>query len=61
MTWDSVQQLIRIIAQLGAGALVSRGVITEDLATQLTGGILSLATVGWWVFWQNQRKDTTTS
>lgn len=57
MNWDSVQQLIRIVAQIGAGALVSRGVITEELSTQLTGGILSLATVAWWVFWQNGRSD----
>lgn len=55
MNWDSVQQLIRIIAQIGAGALVSRGLITEDIATQLTGGIMSLAMVAWWIFWNNKR------
>lgn len=57
MNWDSVQQLIRIVIQLGAGALVSRGVITEDLSAQLIGGVMSLAAVGWWVFWQKHRPD----
>ena len=57
MTWDSLQQLIRIVAQLGAGALVSRGFITEDIATQLTGGIMSLAMVAWWMFWNKDRPD----
>lgn len=59
MNWDNVQQLIRIIAQIGAGALVSKGVITEDIATQLTGGILSLASVAWWIFWNNKRDKPT--
>ncbi len=30
MTWDTVQQLVRIILQLVAGWLLSRGFITEE-------------------------------
>ena len=61
MKWDSVQQLIRIVIQIAAGALVSRGFITEDLATQLTGGVMSLATVVWWMFWESGRPEKKTS
>lgn len=57
MNWDNIQQLVRILAQLGAGVLISRGVITEDIASQLTGGIISLAGVAWWIFWNKSRAD----
>lgn len=60
MNWDNIQQLIRIVAQVGAGALVSKGVITEDIASQLIGGVMSLAMVGWWIFWNKDRATTTT-
>lgn len=57
MTWDSIQQLIRIVAQMGGAALVSRGLITEEISTQLSGGVLALASVAWWIFWNKGRPD----
>lgn len=56
MDWNSIQQLVRILAQLGAGALVSNGVITEDLATGGIGAVVSLASIVWWIFWEKDRK-----
>ena len=55
MTWDTVQQLVRIILQIGAGALVQRGWITEDMATTVIGSVLSIGGVIWWAVWQSGR------
>ena len=55
MNWDNIQQLVRILAQLGAGVLLQRGIITEDIATQLIGGAVSIASVAWWLLWNSKR------
>ena len=52
MNWDTVQQFIRIVMQVLAGMLVSRGMITEEMGVTLTGAIVSLGGIAWWVFWQ---------
>jgi hypothetical protein len=57
MTWDTVQQLVRIILQLVAGWLLSRGWITEEMSTTLVGSLLSLAGIAWWAFWNTARPD----
>ena len=56
MDWQTIQQLVRIIMQVIAGALVSRGYLTEEIGATLTGGVLSMVSVGWWVFWERKRK-----
>jgi hypothetical protein len=53
--WDTIQQVIRIAMQFVGGWLVSKGILTEELAVQLTGGILSIAGVIWWIFWDKSR------
>lgn len=55
MTWDTVQQLVRILMQFAGGLLVSRGLITEDMATQLVGAVVSLGGIAWWIFWNQQQ------
>ncbi len=57
MTWDSVQQFVRILLQLLAGALVQRGYITAEMGTSLIGALLSLGGIAWWAFWQRSRPD----
>lgn len=52
MNWDTIQQFIRIIMQVVAGMLVSKGFITEEMGVTLTGAIISLGGIAWWVFWQ---------
>jgi len=53
--WDTVQQLLRIGLQIGAGALVSKGVLTEEMAATASGAVLSLAGVVWWAVWNRKR------
>jgi len=55
MNWDTVQQFIRIIMQVLAGMLVSRGYITAEMGVTLSGAVLSLAGIAWWVFWDKKR------
>ena len=55
MTWDTAQQFVRIGLQLVAGALVSKGILTEEMAATATGALLSLAGVAWWALWNRKR------
>ena len=55
MTWDTIQQLVRVIMQVVAGMMISRGLITEEMGVALTGAIVSLGGVAWWVLWQRNR------
>jgi hypothetical protein len=59
MTWDTVQQLVRIILQIAGGWLMSRGYITEEMATTLTGSLLSIGGVLWWIAWNGARPADT--
>lgn len=55
MNWDTIQQFIRIVMQVVAGMLVSKGIITAELGVTLTGAVVSLGSVAWWAFWQRNR------
>jgi hypothetical protein len=55
MTWDSVQQVLRILLNAGGGLLVGKGYLTEDMLTTLVGALLSLGSVGWWFIWDRNR------
>ena len=55
MTWDSIQQVLRIVFNAIGGILVGKGYLTEDMSTTLIGALLSLGSGGWWFFWQRGR------
>jgi hypothetical protein len=54
MDWNTVQQLLRILLQFGSGVLISKGVLTEEMAVTLTGGVISVASVVWWIVWNKK-------
>jgi hypothetical protein len=54
MDWNTIQQFIRIVLQFGAGLLVSRGILTADMAAQAVGAVLSLGGIAWWVVWNRK-------
>ena len=54
MDWNTVQQLLRILLQFGSGVLISKGVLTEEMAVTLTGGLISVASVVWWIAWNKK-------
>jgi hypothetical protein len=54
MDWNTIQQFIRILLQFVAGLLVSRGLITADMAAQAVGALLSLGGIVWWAVWNRK-------
>ena len=55
MNWDTVQQFIRIIMQVLAGMLVSKGYIEQEMGVTLIGAVMSLANIGWWAYWNKKK------
>lgn len=55
MTWDSIQQVLRIVLNALGAALISKGYLTAETLTTLVGGILSIGSVAWWFFWDRNR------
>lgn len=55
MNWDTLQQFIRIVMQVVAGFLMSKGYLNEEMAATLTGAVVSMAAVAWWFFWDRKR------
>lgn len=55
MDWNTVQQLLRILLQFGSGILISKGILTEEMAVTLTGGLISVASVVWWAVWNKTK------
>jgi hypothetical protein len=55
MTWDSIQQVLRILFNAAGGVLIGKGYLTEETSTTLIGALLSLGSVGWWFVWERNR------
>lgn len=55
MTWDSIQQVLRIVLNAAGGVLIGKGYLTEDTSTTLVGGLLSIGSVVWWTFFERNR------
>lgn len=54
MDWNTIQQLLRILLQFGSGVLISKGVLAEEMAVTLTGGLISVASIVWWIVWNKK-------
>jgi len=61
MSWDTVQQLLRIVLQIVAGSLITAGYIRAEDAQTLIGAVLSLGGIAWWAFWDRKRPPTAPS
>lgn len=55
MPIDTVQQVVRIAAQFGAGFLVSRGIIDGGGVDLIVGTLTSAASLAWWWVWNRKR------
>lgn len=58
MTWDTLQQFLRIVLQLVAGNLIAAGYLHADDAQAFIGGALSISGFAWWAIWERKRPDT---
>lgn len=56
MTWDRIQQLIRIVAYMAGSGLFGSEVASGDLFTAAIGGIVSVGAFAWWWFWERKRE-----
>jgi hypothetical protein len=50
MTWEVMQQLVRIIMYFVGGALSAYGIVFPPAA--IAGMTVALCTLGWWAYWQ---------
>jgi hypothetical protein len=55
MTWDTIQQVLRIVLNALGGILIGKGYLSEEMSVTLVGGILSVGSVLWWMFWDRSR------
>ncbi len=49
MTWDTSQQLIRILGYSIGSYFLGKGVMDGEMGQQLMGGLMSLSAFGWWL------------
>lgn len=55
-SWDDIQQIVRIVAYMISGWLVSLGHLDIANGETLGGAILAVASVAWWWFWNRRGK-----
>ena len=52
MSWDTLQQLIRIVGYAGGAAVFGDAVADGEMFQQALGGAVSVAAFIWWMFHQ---------
>jgi hypothetical protein len=55
MTWDTVQQLIRIVLYTLGAFFLGQGVADGQLFQGLIGGVINVGAFAWWFFWERTR------
>lgn len=51
MDWNTIQQLIRMLANLGGGVVFGDAIVKGDLFQAAIGGLLAILAFAWWFFW----------
>ncbi len=57
MSWDTIQQLIRIVAYAVGSYFLGDSVANGDMFTAAVSGAVSIGAFAWWFFYQGG-KDT---
>jgi hypothetical protein len=57
MTWDTVQQFVRIMLGWLGAWMLSKGIGNAESIQTLTGGLLMVAQFGWWFIWNRRRPE----
>lgn len=52
MTWQSIQQFVRIALYTAGGFFLGEGVMDGDLAQDAIGGVVAIGAFVWWLVWE---------
>lgn len=55
MNWDSIQQVIRIVAYAVGGYVLGDAVAQSAQFQAAVGGLISIGAFGWWVLFERKR------
>lgn len=55
MTWDTVQQVLRIVLYSLGGVVFGKSIADGAQFQALIGGILAVGSFAWWWFWDRNR------
>lgn len=55
MKWDSIQQLVRIVAYAGGGYMFGDAVANGAEYQAAVGGALQVGAFAWWYAWERKR------
>lgn len=58
MSWDSVQQVVRIILYALGGYFFGEGVTDSSWFQQAVGGVLAVGSFAWWMIWDRSRETS---
>jgi hypothetical protein len=59
MTWDVMQQVVRIVLYIVSGVFTTLGLVVPDMVmTSIAGLVTGAGTIAWWTYWQYFRKET---
>lgn len=57
MTWDTIQQLIRIGAYAGGSMFFGKEIADGDLYQAAIGGVISVGAFVWWMMAQSKKPE----
>jgi hypothetical protein len=55
MNWETISQLIRILAYAIGGFVLGEGVTSGEAFQGAVGGLISVAAFVWWAVWERKR------
>lgn len=58
MTWDQIQQVLRIVLYAIGGYFLGDGVTSGEMFATAVGGVLSAGSFVWWLVWERHRSES---
>ena len=55
LSWDQIQQVVRIVLYSGGGYLFGESVADGQMFQSAVGGLMSVGAFAWWLIWDRQR------
>ena len=55
MTWDKIQQVLRIVIYSAGGYFLGDGVAQGEMFQAAVSGLMAVGAFAWWFFWERTR------